>query len=226
MVLVLLLEGVSCYKDYEKDVVQARVSCLFDVLNNVAIDSSISNKNKSEDNDLVVFDERTLALQHLEYCGKDDLVVFDRGYPSYELFAKYNAKINFLCRIKKNSFIKAKSLFSPHCEKKDIIVEINAPKSLKDELRRDNLPTKMKIRFVQVILNTGEVEVLATNVLSSDTLQTSDFKELYSKRWGIETYYDLIKNRLYLVSPEKAHIQTFNPKELLSIFSNKIFQYQ
>jgi hypothetical protein len=70
------------------------------------------------------------------------LVVFDRGYPSYELFVKYAAKTNFLCRIKKTSFVKAKSLFSPYCEKKDLILEINAPKGLKDELRKNNLPNK------------------------------------------------------------------------------------
>jgi len=40
--------------------------------------------------------------------------------------------------------------------------------------------------------------VLATNIVDNNILQTSDFKELYSKRWGIETYYDLLKNRLYL----------------------------
>lgn len=57
---------VKCQiKDFAKDVSQARVSCLFDVLNNIAIDSSITNKNKSEDNDLIAYDERTLALQHL-----------------------------------------------------------------------------------------------------------------------------------------------------------------
>jgi hypothetical protein len=56
----------------------------------------------------------------------------------------------------------------------------------------------MKVRFVQVILDNGTVEVLATNILNNDTIKTTDFKELYIKRWGIETYYDLIKNRLNL----------------------------
>jgi len=56
----------------------------------------------------------------------------------------------------------------------------------------------MKLRFIQVILDNGEVEVLVTNVLDNNILQTSDFKELYSLRWGIETYFDLIKNRLGL----------------------------
>ena len=190
---------VKCQIDaFKKEVVQARASCLFDVLNNIAIDASITNKNRSEENDLAAYDERTLAMEHLEYCTIDDLVIMDRGYPSYELFAKVYNKTNILCRIRKNSFNKAKFLFDPHSEKKDVILEINAPKQLKDKLRLKNIPTKMKIRFVQVILDNGTVEVLATNVLDNRTLKTSDFKALYALRWGIETYYDLIKNRLYL----------------------------
>ena len=127
-----------------------------------------------------------------------NLVIFDRGYPSYELFTKYGATTNYLMRIKRGTYAKAKSLFSPHCEQKDIIIELNAPKNLKEELRRLNLPTKIKVRFVQVILDNGTVEVLATNILDNNILQTSDFKELYARRWGIETYYDVLKNRLSL----------------------------
>ena len=190
---------VKCQiEDYAKDVSQARVSCLFDVLNNIAIDSSITNKNKSDDNDLIAYDERTLALQHLYGCTLDDLTIMDRGYPSFELFAAVYNNTNILCRLRKNIFSKVKFLFDAHSEKKDVILEINAPKYLRDELRENNIPTKMKIRFVQVILDNGTVEVLATNVLNNQRLKTSDFKELYSLRWGIETYFDLIKNRLSL----------------------------
>ena len=185
-------------EDFSKEVVQARVSTLYDVMNNMAIDASIRNKVKKEGSSLKAYDERTLAIEHMSYCNKEDLVVFDRGYPSYELFARYAQKTNFLCRLKKTSFIRAKSLFAPHCEHKDVILEINAPKKLRDALRKDNLPVKMKIRFVQVILDNGTVEVLATNILNDEVLQTSDFMELYARRWGIETYYDVLKNRLSL----------------------------
>lgn len=86
---------VKCQIDtFKKEVVQARVSCLFDVLNNIAVDASITNKNKSQENDLVAYDERTLAVEHLKYANKDDLVIMDRGYPSYELFAKAYKKKN------------------------------------------------------------------------------------------------------------------------------------
>ena len=185
-------------EDFSKEVVQARISTLYDVMNNMALDAMIRNKVKKEDNCLKAYDERTVAIEHLSCCNKEDLVIFDRGYPSYELFANYAQKTNFLCRIKKTSFIKAKSLFASHCEHKDIVLEINAPKKIKDELRRANLPTKMKVRFVQVILNNGTVEVLATNILDDKVLQASDFMELYARRWGIETYYDVLKNRLSL----------------------------
>lgn len=185
-------------EDYTKDVVQARASVLYDVNNNIAIDASINNKVNSDDNDLIAYDERTLAIDHLRYCNRDDLVVLDRGYPSFELFAKYDARTNFLVRIKKGTFAKAKSLFAPHCEHKDIVVELNAPKKLNDALRKQNLPTKLKVRFVQLILPDGSVEVLATNIRDNNVLQTSDFMELYARRWGIETYYDILKNRLSL----------------------------
>ncbi|MBD3808433.1 MAG: IS4 family transposase [Epsilonproteobacteria bacterium] len=183
---------------WKKETIQARVSVLFDVENNIAIDSIIANKNRNDKNKLIAYDERTLASQHLSHCNMQDLVVMDRGYPSYELFALSHLKTNLLFRIRRNSFQEASSLFAAHCEKKDVILEIKAPKHLRESLREQNLPTMIKIRFVQVVLNNGEVEVLATNVLDNAILQTSDFKELYSKRWGIETYYDLIKNRLGL----------------------------
>ena len=185
-------------ESFKKEIPQGRASVLFDVLNNMVIDASLTNKNKSEENKIVVYDERTLALEHLEYCTKDDLVIMDRGYHGYELFAHYASKANFLVRLPKSTFSKAKFLFDAHSQKRDVILEVNAPKNSKEALKREHLPTKMKVRFVQVILDNGTIEVLATNILDNTTLKTSDFKDLYSKRWGIETYYDLIKNRLNL----------------------------
>lgn len=51
------------------------------------------------------------------------------------------------------------------------------------------------VRVVRVILNTGEVETLITN-LSEDEFCTNNFSDLYFLRWGIETVYDTLKNKL------------------------------
>ena len=190
----------KCGKEgYSKEVIQSRASVLYDVLNNIAIDASINNQILDETNPkLEAKDERSLALEHLAYCNKEDLVIFDRGYPSYKLFVKYGLKSNFLMRIQKSTSLEAKALFNANNKEKEIVVEIKAPSRIKAELKKLNLPLKMKIRFVQVILDNGTVEVLATNILSKKVLETEDFKELYAKRWGIETYYDVLKNRLSL----------------------------
>ena len=48
------------------------------------------------------------------------------------------------------------------------------------------------VRVVRVLLKSGEVETLITN-LSEDEFRADDFLDLYFLRWGIETTYDSLK---------------------------------
>lgn len=50
-------------ENFSKEVVQARVSTLYDVMNNMALDAMIRNKVRQEDNSLKAYDERTLAIE-------------------------------------------------------------------------------------------------------------------------------------------------------------------
>lgn len=52
-------------------------------------------------------------------------------------------------------------------------------------------------RIINVILPTGEVEKLVTNIMNVDII-TDDFKVLYFKRWGIEVKYGQLKSRYEL----------------------------
>lgn len=54
---------------------------------------------------------------------------------------------------------------------------------------------KPKIRFIRVVLDNGDIEVLATSFLDNTLLTTKDFKLLYHLRWEIKIHYDVIKNR-------------------------------
>ena len=47
-------------------------------------------------------------------------------------------------------------------------------------------------------MDTGEWEVLVTSLQDEASYPTKEFKELYYFRWGIETFYGLIKTRLEL----------------------------
>jgi hypothetical protein len=68
-----------------------------------------------------------------------------------------------------------------------------------DNLEEKDCVVKLKgvgrMRVVKLVLDSGEQEVLITNLYE---IAYKDFKALYHKRWGIETKYDVVKNKLAL----------------------------
>jgi len=170
---------------------QARLSALTDVLNHIVIEASFVPWKQAE---------RDLACQHLKALEPQDVAILDRGYASYDLFAEFIcADRRFVCRCKSTSFAIVRQLFKENQAGKSVVVTLrpSADKRAKKK-RREGLPEEITVRFVTVRLSTGELEVLATNLLDEQAYPTEDFGELYHKRWGIETYYDVIKNRLDL----------------------------
>ena len=57
------------------DLVVGRVSILYDVLNNIVLDGLLSKYEVGE---------ITLSKSHFTYAQKNDLIIIDRGYPSFE----------------------------------------------------------------------------------------------------------------------------------------------
>jgi IS4 transposase len=89
---------------------------------------------------------------------------------------------------------------------KELDLEDIQPKTLKIGTDLENqkiasgssLPREMKVRFARIKLENGSYEVLATSVLDKDVLSIDDLGELYHMRWGVETFYGIIKTRLVL----------------------------
>ena len=79
-------------------VIQARASVLYDVLNKFVIDGCLSPLSTGE---------RVLAVNHLAFSKTRDLIIYDRGYPSFDLVYEHlERRIDFLMRVKV-SFIRA-----------------------------------------------------------------------------------------------------------------------
>jgi len=165
-------------------------SVLYDLLNNIVLDALPGHSRAYEVDP---------AVEHLMHYQKaDDLVILDRNYPSYffPAFLICNG-INFLARCSGSSFKEARKMFSekkiqsrtavlrPHHTKKKQIGEIG-------------LPEEIEVRFVSVLLDNGKVEVLVTSLCDEKLYPAEDFKELYNIRWGMETFYGIIKGRLCL----------------------------
>lgn len=161
--------GVSGRK---KDSATAKVSMLYDLDNDWIADATIETYKTTENKLAIGHINRLIELG----INNKSLIIFDRGYPQKELIRKlHDEKVEFLmrCRTKFNSEI-------DNTDKPDFIMPYD-----KDIL----------LRVVKLVLPTGEIETLITNCL--DLLYT-DFQKLYFKRWGIETKYDIIKNKLQL----------------------------
>ena len=152
----------------------ARISISYDVLNDVVLHGLIDKYRTSE---------RLMAYQHLEQhkpiSGITDLFMFDRGYPSRKLINALNAKKHlFLMRVSRKFNLNVDA-----ADKSDSLVNIG------------NTESPMLIRVIKLVLPSGEQEVLLTNVYDL-SLGVDDFRELYAKRWCIETQYDKLKNKL------------------------------
>jgi len=178
---------------------QARLSVLTDVLNRIALQTFFVPWAQGE---------RELAIQHIQCLQPEDLSLLDRGFGGYEVFAHFvKAKRWFVCRCPKSSFAAVNQVFKENREGQSAQVTLRPDRHHLAQIREAGLPEEITIRLVTVRLSTGELEVLATNLLSEELYPTACFAQLYGHRWGIETYYGLVKGRLDLenfsgLSPE------------------------
>jgi hypothetical protein len=167
-------------------VVQGRISSLFDVLNSFTLDSELGK---------LELGEREMALKHSSCWKKDDLIIYDRGYPGYD-FVNEHIKGGVDCLIRvSTTYSKIVKSFVVS-KKKTVIVEM-FPCQRKNIVDKEyTKKTPIKIRLIRIDLPDGEIEILMTTLLDSQFYPASMFKELYFLRWGIETYYDELKNKL------------------------------
>nr|WP_247672750.1 IS4 family transposase [Aquimarina sp. MMG016] len=167
-------------------VVQARCSILYDIENRYVLDGALAPLKQGE---------RALALSHLSYCQKGDLLIYDRGYPSYNFIYQHIINgLDYLMRVKV-SFSQLTIDFEKS-KKRSKIVSIFPGKNTKLSDKTYTKDTPIKLRLVRVELPKGQVEILMTSLLDAKKYPNASFKELYRKRWGVETFYDELKNKL------------------------------
>ncbi|MHB8127342.1 MAG: IS4 family transposase [Desulfitobacteriaceae bacterium] len=155
---------------------RAKVSCIYDLENDMVITSQITHYKTGE---------RELAIELIEKLTvmglKNDLILFDRGYPSKNFIAYLDGSgVKYLMRVKNISM----KVFD-EATKPDQIVELKVNKKM------------IKVRVIRFMLDSGVEEVLITN-LFEESLGIQEFKALYFKRWGLEVKFDELKSRLQI----------------------------
>lgn len=195
------------YPDPNRRFTMGLGSIVYDVLDDYIVHASFQRYLASE---------RSAALEHLHNLEdlniyQNSVVIFDRGYYSEDMF-RYCVEHQHLClmRLKQNYNIAKK------CSG-DIITVL--PGNEKDRTE------DTKIRVIEVILNDGTKEYLATNLFDSHISQQM-FRELYFYRWPVETKYKELKSRLAIEEFSGATttsvLQEFYINVLLSNLSSLI----
>lgn len=174
------------------------VSTCYDVLNKYTLDTIVNSYNYSETE---MFKNHIETINNKKLLGDfKSISIADRNYKNLSFF--YNAIKNselFLVRISSAVYEKENQSMKSNDEDIEIKYEYNRIRYYKDkdpELYNYYMNgNTIKLRCIRVLLETGEIEYLITN-LDKDEFSTEDINTLYNLRWKIELNYKHLKNNL------------------------------
>ena len=179
----------------ERKYSQALASVVYDVLEDYIVHASCSRYLASE---------REQAIKHMQELEElsiyeNSIIIFDRGYYSERLF-RYCADHDHLCVMRlKDSYLLAKNL------KKSKASAYEGFDTLYGD--QDDGTEDIPIRVIAVKLDTGETEYLATNIFD-DKITPKMFRELYFKRWPVESKYHELKGICLLEEFSGANVNS------------------
>lgn len=169
----------------ERKFTQALASVVYDVLEDYIIHASFSRYLSSE---------REKAMQHMQELEaldiyKNSIVIFDRGYYSERLF-RYCVDHGHFCLMRlRDNYTLSKNAGIP---KSKVSEHMDLLKGDPHEGTKDIL-----VRVLAVTLDTGTKEYLATNIFDKE-ITPEMFRELYFKRWPVESKYHELKSTCLL----------------------------
>ena len=157
--------------------VTGRCSALYDVLNDIVLDAVMDKFSVGERSQAL----KLLGKKHI-FEGVKELIIFDRGYYSSDFMEELLIRgYEFVFRMPAKRLEAADAL-------------PNGIHTIKVTLKDGK---HARVRVVKFDLPSGETETLLTNFYKRNmTVET--YKELYFKRWPVETKFDIVKNKIHL----------------------------
>lgn len=185
---------------YKRNTARALISGIYDVENHFFLNVQINRTDSKEIN---------LAKENIvegsKIIGKNkEILIFDRNYPSMEFFnwLEENEK-KFVMRLSSNDYIKERESMKSNDEEKNIeytYARLNKIKKLNNAMYEKIKDKKgITLRITKIRIDNKKEEYLISN-LSKEDFTEEDLKEIYEKRWKIESSYNSIKNKLKIES--------------------------
>ncbi len=172
----------------------ARIMQVQDILNDITVWGQISSIKESE---------QAIMARQVSRLYEDSLTLFDRNYPGYALMYLMNNQevprhFVIRCKVGFNKEVKQFVQSSKNSKIINLKPNANAIATLREHGYVITPETTIKVRMVKVLLSSGEVEILLTNLYDQNLYTNEDLKYLYGLRWGIETTYGKQKNQLQM----------------------------
>lgn len=181
---------------------QCLVTTAYDVFARLPVARSIVSYHGSE---------REEAQQLLPSIPSRSVVLFDRGYPSYELICHLREKHKrgyYLFRCPAESTFAAVETFVQSGQPQDYIIITPSNKFIRGLSGKQRKRAKgIQLRAIRLVSPDGTVSVLLTNLLNQGTFSREEIIALYFRRWRIEDHY---RSEKVVLDIEKFHGKTPN----------------
>nr|WP_255518051.1 IS4 family transposase [Fulvivirga sp. M361] len=176
-----------------KGMPMGRASLVYDVYNRVVVSGRLASLEKSETD---LFREQYEHISSQSDTLDKSLYLMDRGYPSHDLCTMMARNGDFFLIRCKKDFCKPVTEFV-HSDKQEALILLNPTLwyTKKGEKRGSRFKEPLTVRIVRIKLSAGRYEYLLTNM---EQASHDELNELYALRWGVETYYDYLKDSMEL----------------------------
>ena len=153
------------------------ISTLFDVVSKVPLDIDIAPNSSNE---------RAQLMRLLDRVGRDAILVLDRGFPSFDVFALLTlSQVDFVARMRTDAFDAVTGFLASGED--DAYVDFAPPKTA---ATRDDGP--LRLRLV-VTRRQGQDPCVLVTTLDKRSFPAARIREIYRLRWEIEEYYKLVQ---------------------------------
>lgn len=168
----------------------ANACMLYDVLSNLVVDIIISPCSIGEG---TLLDN---MLKNGQFSNA--IILLDRGFGYFSTCKKIlNNQSRFCIRLKtsQSDFAKA-ALLNPLT---DFITDWLPSEAEQVTCRLSDIDAApFSVRVTKIILHTGEIEVLVSNLYDTVAVNQMDMRQLYGMRWGIEEGFKKLKPKMKL----------------------------
>jgi hypothetical protein len=142
-------------------------------------------------------DEREAALSFIRSLSlsADDIVTFDRGFPSIRLIQTLEEMgISYVIRVNRSFITEVRDFIESDVADEIIDVHYTKRRAAASKVQCKT-PWDSSIRVVKIPLPNGDEEILLTSLTH---LPKDDLAGIYRLRWGIETGHNHLKNAIQI----------------------------